>query len=105
MADELTPAEELRTAAEKLNGPPDGWIKWVHPDLKAPLAGVLDEQAARYDLHVSSMLCHYDHGDACKGHLRPVCGNCASWVDADEYRCTCWDNALTVARLINGGEA
>lgn len=81
------------------------WIAMMSPLLAEPLAGMFGEYAARYDLHVSAILCHYDHGDDCKGHPRPACGNCASWVNAQENRCTCWDEALSAARVINGGGA
>lgn len=74
-----SPSEELRSAASTLNGPPEGWIEWVHPDLRGPLAGLLEEVADEAVKHAKGL------------------GN------SEDEIATGWP--LSVARVINGGGA
>ncbi len=84
------------------------WIAMMSPLLAEPLASVFDKAAVDYDANVSDvpMACVPDCGDlACEGNPRPICDRCALFLDEDVERCTCWDAALTAARVINGGDS
>jgi hypothetical protein len=125
----MSPAEELRAAATKLRSGDHfigteircydrdylAWLGSLVAGVK-PLAEWLEAEAQRWGNDVTrdspegpccdgSMPCHHPEMDFHDGGRQGWgCDGIYGHTDPEE-RCACWDNALAVARAINGGES
>jgi len=75
------------------------WIALVHPGLAEPLASWLKQTASDYEVEVNPRVSGRDR-------TQPFCDRCGLWlvqVCTDQELCSCWDDALAVARVVNGG--
>lgn len=104
----MTPAQEFRTAAATLRerakpGP-----------LVSPLAALLDAEGERYENEITRDVpecpsCGESPG--CRGHAEEdfhdggkTGSGCDRVFSDGDDRCECFDRALAVARVVNGGE-
>jgi hypothetical protein len=102
----VTPAEELRAAADRLDAldkaaTPGPWDRWTPPKPRnrAPVVGTGIFYGLRADPDADLVAA-----------LRPVVGPLAAWLrgeatDAESYRTEVLSAPLAVARAVNGGAA
>lgn len=114
---DLVVSGELRPygapAVAKANFGSASWIALMSPALAEPLAAWLEGQGRRFNNEMGLDTPECPSCDTVPAHNHPVdffhdgdqnhAGCDRPFTGHGDYRCTCFDDALAVARVINGG--